>query len=161
MGDLGCRVARWDSIGLSLIGAGWKLPRYPASTSEGGTATSVQADTCQRSELEHKALGVRAPWINSSWLSFESASSDFWAVSGMRNVEKMPVNMKNAKISRLRNRTRPAVSYWQPITTRESTHMWSRNLPGPPTSLSHWKVSCAMTAPSFPLAAEMPWAVAR
>ena len=39
--------------------------------------------------------------MKSSWLSFEITSSDLWLVSGINMVEKTPVSMKNANISRL------------------------------------------------------------
>lgn len=41
------------------------------------------------------------PLTNPSWLSWLNSSNDFNFVSGMRSVENMPVNMKNAKISML------------------------------------------------------------
>lgn len=39
--------------------------------------------------------------MKSSWLSFEITSSDLWLVSGINMVEKTPVSIKNANISRL------------------------------------------------------------
>lgn len=45
--------------------------------------------------------GVDSRWMKSSWLSFDNISSVFWFVSGINSVDRMPVNMKNAKISNL------------------------------------------------------------
>lgn len=71
--------------------------------------------------------------------SFDRSSSDFSFVSGSSNVEKMPVSIKNAKISM----------------------MCCTNLLFPPMSISWPKPSCATIAPSLPDAAEIPCAVER
>jgi len=41
------------------------------------------------------------PLTKPSWSSLERSSSDLFMVSGRRSVEKIPVNMKKAKISRI------------------------------------------------------------
>ena len=73
----------------------------------------------------------------SSSSSCERSSKLLFIVSGNSKVEKTPVNMKSAKISRI----------------------WGRNLPVPPILMSREKPTCAMIAPSFPLAAQIPCAV--
>jgi hypothetical protein len=45
--------------------------------------------------------GYIIPWMNPSWSSLDKSSKVFPLVSGISKVEKIPVIMKKAKISRL------------------------------------------------------------
>lgn len=94
---------------------------------------------------------------NPSWSSFERSSRVLPFVSGSRSVEKIPVSMKNAKISKLARRQ----SLRAQLFNDDHTHMCFTNLLVPPIFTILAKPTCATMAPVFPLAAEIPWAVER
>ena len=98
------------------------------------------------------------PWTNPSWSSFDRSSRVLPMVSGRRRVEKIPVSMKNANISRLE---RAAMRNSHGRGKRHKMYMCPMNLFVPPMFLRRWNPTWAMTAPNFPLAAEMPCAVDR
>lgn len=89
--ERGVRESRIDRR-EGVMGETRTLRRHHADREEEGQTHTTCCD----------GLGWPAgPEMKPSWFSFEMSSSDLCFVSGMRRVEKIPVSMKNAKISRL------------------------------------------------------------
>ena len=74
-------------------------------------------------------------------------------VSGKRSVEKMPVKMKKANISRLEGNIVQMIFVGE---RDEKTYICFTNLLVPPMLIRCAKPTCATMAPSLPLAAEIP-----
>ena len=88
-------------------------------------------------------FGCAGPVMKPSWFSFDSSSSVFCFVSGMSSVEKIPVNMKNAKISRL---SCSASASYSIVRGLEATHAFSSYIHvGGPNTHSSVSGSCCKT----------------